>query len=113
MQGAHHVAQKFSTTTWPLSWLSVTEPAEACTVKSGAAVPIRGDRDPLYHPDSARRTKTRAIKRSPVVFEDNSCRDGRPRLSGRARLDLFLIDAGTLRAGLTARTEQIIGCTPL
>jgi len=47
MHGGHHVAQKFSTTTWPLSWLSVTEPAESRTVKSGAAVPIRGGRDPV------------------------------------------------------------------
>ena len=47
MQGGHHVAQKFSTTTCPLSWLSVTVRSESRTVKSGAAEPIRDGRVPL------------------------------------------------------------------
>ena len=47
MQGGHQVAQKFSTTTWPLNWLSVTVRSESCTVKSGAADPIRDGRVPL------------------------------------------------------------------
>ena len=47
MHGGHHVAQKFNTTTCPLSWLSVTVRSESRTVKSGAAEPIRGGRVPL------------------------------------------------------------------
>ena len=41
MHGGHHVAQKFSTTTWPRNWLSVMEWSESCTVKSGALDPMR------------------------------------------------------------------------
>ncbi len=47
MHGGHHVAQKFNTTTWPFSWLSVTVRSSSRTVKSGAVEPIRGGRDPL------------------------------------------------------------------
>jgi len=73
MQGGHHVAQKFSTTTWPLNWLSVIVRAESRTVKFGAAEPIRAGRVPLLQPDSASRTKTmtiepekRRIRRTPL-----------------------------------------------
>jgi len=41
MQGGHQVAQKFSTTTCPRNWLSVTEWSESFTVKSGALEPMR------------------------------------------------------------------------
>ena len=41
MQGGHQVAQKFSTTTCPRNWLSVTVWSESCTVKSGAVEPMR------------------------------------------------------------------------
>jgi hypothetical protein len=60
MHGGHQVAQKFSTTGLPRSWLRATVRCESVMVKSGAVLPMRGGCEPLLQPVSRNRLMTKA-----------------------------------------------------